>query len=504
MTASTAEELGFEEKVSLTDRVAADPRPAALWLGIAAVLVGLQAGALVEFVATFGLEAIRALNGALSVSVDTAGAEAAQQFAVDVPRLLSRQTIPAHGHYDVSAEEWIIGPTYFDGQEWQGTFLGMEPKHAWLTRVALVYAYTAVCLVWVWTGYKWWRQHYRAADWTPRDDVIDRFRSHDWGIFGLIIVLLFMTTVLFGPAMATTTNQVDNADPYSYQIQYYDEDAEEVTTTTVGAANADSKSDNSQVVGVWSYDEYDRFHPFGTMPSGSDLFTFIMFGARLSIIVGLLTVGLSTFLATTAALVSAYFKGYIDLGMVLLSDAILALPGLLLLIMLSVILGDTWIADIYSGGLILGLIFAGTGWPGLWRSIRGPALQTAERDWVDAAKSFGQRPSTIMRKHILPYITGYLLVYGSMSLGGVIIGIAGLSYLGLGINPPTPEWGRAVSVGQPYVQGQSWHISIIPGLLVTTVVIGFNALGDGVRDAIDPESDAETADAGGTERGGGA
>jgi peptide/nickel transport system permease protein len=138
----------------------------------------------------------------------------------------------------------------------------------------------------------------------------------------------------------------------------------------------------------------------------------------------------------------------------------------------------------------------------MWRSLRGPALQVAQRQWVDAAASFGQRPRVIMRKHMLPYITGYLLVYGSMTLGGAIIAIAGLSFLGLGVAPPTPEWGRAINLGQDYVNTGSWHISLIPGVLITLVVTGFNALGDGIRDAIDPRSDAAGGEAAG--RGGGA
>jgi len=503
---TTAERLGFGDVPSMTERLRRNPRPALVWTAVAAVLVGLQAGALLEFLGSFALDVTAALAGFTPLGAQPAALAGFERWATDLPRLLSRETVTAHGYYSVDAEEWVVGPTYYDADagRWVGTFMGWEPKHAWLARVVLVYAYTAVALAWTWTGYKWWRRHYRVADWTPRDDVVDRFRNHGWGTFGLVVVLLFLTTVVFGPALATTTNEVNNVNPYSYEVAHYDAEAGEMVTTSVGVANSNSISDNDQTVGPWEYDQYNRFHPFGTMPGGQDLFTFIMFGARLSIIVGLLTVGLSTFLATTAAMVSAYFKGYIDLGMVLLSDAIFALPGLLLIIMLSVLLGNTWIAEVYDGGFLLALIFAGTGWPGLWRSIRGPALQTAEREWVDAARSFGQRPSTIMRKHILPYLTGYLLVYGSMSLGGVIIGIAGLSFLGLGINPPAPEWGRAVSVGQPYIEGSSWHISIIPGLLVTIVVIGFNALGDGIRDAIDPESDAETADTGGAERGGGA
>jgi peptide/nickel transport system permease protein len=165
------------------------------------------------------------------------------------------------------------------------------------------------------------------------------------------------------------------------------------------------------------------------------------------------------------------------------------MPQLLFIILASFVLSDTWIAEVYNGGLVLAILFGITGWPALWRAVRGPALQVSEREWIDAAKSYGQRPRVTMQKHMLPYVVGYFLIYASLSLGGVIIGIAGLSFLGLGIEAPVPEWGRAVSAGQPYVATQSWHISLIPGILVVIIVTGFNALGDGVRDAIDPESD---------------
>jgi peptide/nickel transport system permease protein len=199
---------------------------------------------------------------------------------------------------------------------------------------------------------------------------------------------------------------------------------------------------------------------------------------------------------------SAYYKGRFDLGMVLLSDSVLAIPQLLMLILLTTVLSDTWIAGLYSGGFLLALIFAFTGWAIMWRALRGPAFQISERQWIDAAKSYGQRPRKIMRKHMLPYITGYLLIYGSMTIGGAIIAIAGLSFLGLGVSAPTPEWGRAITVGQNYVTTGSWHISLVPGVLITIVVTGFNALGDGIRDAIDPQSDA--ASGAGAGRGGGA
>ena len=131
-------------------------------------------------------------------------------------------------------------------------------------------------------------------------------------------------------------------------------------------------------------------------------------------------------------------------------------------------------------------------------------MSYTEEDWVDAARSYGQSPAGIMRLHMLPYLFGYLLIYSSLVLGGVILAVAGLSFLGLGITAPTPEWGRAVNLGREFVATDSWHISLIPGFMITLVVMGFNAVGDALRDAVDPKSDTGATDASETEsRGGG-
>ncbi len=150
---------------------------------------------------------------------------------------------------------------------------------------------------------------------------------------------------------------------------------------------------------------------------------------------------------------------------VIASDTIISIPAFLLVMMLSVIFdqGDHMLAEPLNGGVLLGLIFAFVYWPGMWRSIRGPSLQVAEEEWVDAAKSYGQTPVNTMRKHMAPYIAGYLMIYGSLLLGGIIIFTAALSFLGLGINAPTPEWGRLISDGEPYVSTASWHVATIPG-----------------------------------------
>jgi peptide/nickel transport system permease protein len=469
---------------TLRTRISAHPQPALLWAGVATFLLLLEIGALLQFVGLLLVDAVEAIPGGYDPSIFVAFVDVVS----GIPTLLSRETIPNQG--------------YFDGSGYQGTFLGLSPALAWGIRVGLIYLYAGACTYWTWIAYDWYRVYYRAADWTPRDDVIDRLRDHKWGIFGFVVVFMFVTMAIFAPALGPTTVEQNLQNPYGHTTKYWDDG--EVKETTVGAANVGSQSDGSKDsnVGPMSYDNYGRFHPFGTLPGGKDLFTFIAAGSRISLIIGLLSVGLSTGIAVSLALISAYYKGTIDLGLVLVSDSVMGMPQLLLLIMLTVVLAGTWIGKIYSGAFVLALIFAGTGWPYLWRSLRGPALQVSEREWVDAAKSFGQTPGNIMRKHMLPYITGYLLIYGSMTLGGAIIAIAGLSFLGLGVDPPTPEWGRAVNAGQEYVDTASWHISLIPGALITLVVTGFNALGDGIRDAIDPESDSATGEAGG--RGGGA
>jgi len=430
------------------------------------------------------VDALRAVGGPLRSGLLS---------VAELPTLTSRETIPNQGYY-------------LPGEGWQGTFLGLSPAWAWAVRVLVVHLYVALWLGWLWTGYRWYREHYRQADWTPRDDVVGRLRYHRWGQFGLVIALLFLTMAVFAPTLGTTTAEANLYSPFSHSFEYYNDETGEVTETFVGDANSQSRSVgyDAENIGPMSYDEFDRFAPFGTMTDGKDLLTFLVHGARVSLLIGLMSVGVSAILATVFALISAYYRGLADLVLVVTGDTIMGVPRLLLLILLTVLFADTWIASFYDGGVLLGLVLALTGWPFLWRAFRGPTLQIASEDWVDAARSYGQSPAGIMRLHMLPYLVGYLLIYSSLVLGGVILAIAGLSFLGLGITAPTPEWGRAVDLGREYVATSSWHISLIPGVMITLVVMGFNAVGDALRDAVDPKSDTQAVDASETEsRGGG-
>lgn len=486
---------------SLWLRIVDNPRPAAKWSAVALGLLIVEFGAFVAGVAAItdaimmGVTAFfdivlgvfapslaaRVVDIQMAISGFLDGIRAA---AHDLPTLLSRELIPNQGYR--------AGPN----GPWKGTFLWFQPAVAWAIRVALVLAYSLFSFYWLFHGWKTYRRHYRRAQWTPLDDVVDRLRGHRWGQFGLLVLILFLTMALFGPTLGTSTLDKNIISPYSYQVKYFSEEAGEVKTVTVGRANFNSKSKGSgdQNVGPMTYDKYGRFHPFGTLPNGRDLFTFMMAGARITLIVTGLAIGLSALIAVIASLLSSYYAGVVDLTTLTIADGITSVPQLLILIMVSVVFQGTWIAEIMDSGFLLALVFAFTSWPFLWRAVRGPGLQVSEEAWIDAAESFGERPPTIMRKHMFPYIVGYLLVYASMSIGSIVIYLSALSFLGngLGINPPTPAWGRAISLGQDYVSTQSWHISFIPGAMIVILVTGMNALGDGIRDAIDPESEGAT------------
>jgi peptide/nickel transport system permease protein len=423
----------------------------------------------------------------------------ADWITANVPTLLSRDVIPNSGFNPPAGTESqyppgseILGVRIAIGP-FHDTFLGLTPAVAWAIRVFAVYTYSFVWLLWMWYGYKTFRRHYRYADWTPRDDMVDRLSTHYWGLFGFVVVFGFLVMAMFAPALGPTTTGANIYNPYGHEFQYVTEQGT-VENISHGSANIASRSNGDDNYGLLSTDDHGRFHPIGTMTTGKDLFTFMADGARVSLFIGLLSILLSGFVATALAMVTAYYKGLADLIVVVSSDSVQALPGLLILILVSVVFDGHPLSTVYSGGLLLALIFAAIGWPGLWRAIRGPALQVSEQEWIDAAKSYGQRPSATMRKHMLPYVAGYLLVYGSLTLGGIIISVAALSFLNLGVSAPTPEWGRAVDAGRQHVTTVSWHISTIPGLMVVFVVTGFNAFGDGVRDAIDPQAGGASAD----------
>jgi ABC-type dipeptide/oligopeptide/nickel transport systems, permease components len=330
------------EDLTLRERIERRPQPAVAWLGGLLVMVLLEFGALMGTVMT--TVPWQSIGQTLPLTAPWAALAGIGDALADLPTLLSREVIPNQGYQ-------------LPGEGWQGTFLGLEPGVAWAFRVLLIYGYSFVLLAWTFYGYELFRRHYRAADWTPYDDMLSRLDGHRWGQFGFVIVFAFVVMAVFAPALGPTTVDRNIANPYENEIQYYDENAGEVMTTLVGNANLQSvsKGAGGRNVGPGEYDDFGRFHPFGTLPSGKDLFTFMVAGARVSLFIGLLYITLAAGLAIVLALLTAYYKGLADLAVVIAGDSVQALPQLLVLILLSFVLSDTWIADIYDGGAVAGI-----------------------------------------------------------------------------------------------------------------------------------------------------
>jgi peptide/nickel transport system permease protein len=220
-----------------------------------------------------------------------------------------------------------------------------------------------------------------------------------------------------------------------------------------------------------------KVHLFGTDSKGRDILSRVVSGSRISLSVGIIAAALSLCIGIFFGLIAGYFGRTVDAFFSQVFDIFLAFPSLLLAIGISAVMPP----GLTSAMLAITLV----GWAGFARLVRGITLSLKEQTYVEASRALGASPARILYRHILPNALPLILVAGSLRVGGFILLEAALSFLGLGVQPPTPTWGSMISLNRAYINSAPWMV-IFPGLAISITVISFNILGDFLRDKLDP------------------
>ena len=276
-------------------------------------------------------------------------------------------------------------------------------------------------------------------------DAMHRLRQNKLAVLGaiwiLIIVIIAVTADLWAPQMLGSPTELD-------------------TTQSATSSKLPPSAE----------------HPFGTDSLGRDVLVRVIYGARVSLTVGLLATAISTVIGLIMGALAAYYGGLWDSIVMRLADIFLAFPYTLFVVVMLAVMGQ----GIQNVFIAIGIL----GWPSIARVFRSAILSVKENDYVDAARALGASDARIIARHIFPNSVASIVVYATMNIGGAILTEAALSYLGMGVTPPNPSWGIMIQDGQQYLSTQPW-LMIMPGLAILTTVLAFTLLGDGLRDALD-------------------
>ncbi|RYG73739.1 ABC transporter permease [Lentibacillus lipolyticus] len=275
---------------------------------------------------------------------------------------------------------------------------------------------------------------------SPWKDTIKQLRKNRFAVVGVVIILFFILLGLFAPLLT----------PYSYE--------EQALVDRLQPPSAE--------------------HWFGTDDVGRDIFTRIAYGARLSLQVGFFAVTGALVFGTLLGIVAGYFGRWIDTIISRIFDILLAFPSILLAIAIVSILG----ASLQNALIAIAIINI----PIFGRLVRSKVISLREEEFIMAAKAQGMKNGRIIIHHILPNSAAPIIVQATLGFGTAILDAAGLGFLGLGAQPPTPEWGAMLAGSRDFIQLAPWTL-IVPGVSIMLVVLGFNLIGDGLRDALDPK-----------------
>lgn len=274
----------------------------------------------------------------------------------------------------------------------------------------------------------------------PWMEGMQRLLRQKTAIFGLIIVCLLLLTALLAPLLAP-----------------YDPVASDLPSRLQAPSAA---------------------HFLGTDELGRDILSRIFYGSRISIQIGILAVGISLIFGTFLGAISGYYGGKLDMAIMRVIDIVMAFPYILLAIAITAMLGP----GLNNAMIAIGVV----GIPIYARVVRGAVLSVKEMEYIESAKVSGCSSLRIIMKHVLPNCLAPLIVQATLGIGTAILDAAGLSFLGLGAQPPKPEWGIMLNKGKDVMHNAPWVI-MFPGVAILFTVLGFNLLGDGLRDALDPK-----------------